>query len=87
LQKYVVKAYLLQGLHAGNAGKMIMTVFRPALRNLKGISSGNAPRQVAMLRNRPAQRLVQEGKAVREGAETFHVHVATIDFGCQPPGA
>src|SRR6202140_5681286 len=77
-----------------HAGKMIMTVFagiaeferdlirertkagRDA-RQSRGVRFGR-PRKLNSEQTKLAQRLVEEGKAVREVAETFNVHVTTI---------
>jgi DNA invertase Pin-like site-specific DNA recombinase len=77
-----------------HAGKMIMTVFagiaeferhlirertqagRDAAKS-RGVRFGR-PRKLNPEQTKLAQRLVEEGKAVREVAETFNVHVATI---------
>jgi DNA invertase Pin-like site-specific DNA recombinase len=77
-----------------HAGKMIMTVFsgiaeferdlirertkagRDAAKS-RGVRFGR-PRKLNPEQTKLAQRLVEEGKAIREIAETFNVHTATI---------
>jgi DNA invertase Pin-like site-specific DNA recombinase len=77
-----------------HAGKMIMTVFagiaeferdlirertkagRDAAKS-RGVRFGRPPKLNAE-QTKLAQRLIAEGKTIREVADTFHVHVATI---------
>ena len=77
-----------------HAGKMIMTIFagiaefeRDLIRERTGAGRANAqkrgvrfgrPKKLNADQQRLAQRLLQEGKSVREVARTFSIHPATL---------